>query len=170
MSVLCGTTKRGVKSSAIPLESRRVCRLNSRRRTNEFWRSAERNPRRIRTPLLGSEHQRIIRASFLLCGICLAGALFARDTQLPNRASLQADRIVWRAGVVSRRIWRDLGGSPGFSAIAFAGLFHFKRLVLSAGLAGLVVACARAWRGGAVVAGGFCIDAAGAGDRLCQTL
>src|ERR1700730_392277 len=163
-------TKRGVKSAAIPLESRRVCRLNSGRRTDEFWRAAERNPRRLRTPILGSKHQRIVRTSFLLCSVCIAGPLLARDTKFSSRASEQLDRIVWRPGVVSRRIWRNISRSLGFPAIAFAGVFHFKRLVFSAGLTGFVVARASASRGSTVVAGGFCIDAACVGNCASQTL
>ena len=63
-----------------------------------------------------------------------------------------------------------LGGSPGLPPIAFARVFHFKRLVLSAGLAGLVVARAGACSGAAVVAGRFCTDAAGAWHCAGQTL
>src|ERR1700682_2783030 len=72
--------------------------------------------------------------------------------------------------MVSRRIWRNIGRSLGFPAIAFAGVFHFKRLVLSVGLTGLVVARAGACRGAAVVAGGFCVEAARVGDCAGQTL
>ena len=48
-----------------------------------------RHPHRLRTALLGREHQRAVRAALLLRGLRLAGALPARDSAISRRAGVR---------------------------------------------------------------------------------
>src|SRR5579883_2052850 len=69
-------------------------------RLHELRPNTSRDSRRLRAALLGGEHQRNLRAPFLLRCIFFPGRLSAGATQLLHRSHRHADRHFWWHGVV----------------------------------------------------------------------
>src|ERR1700675_2491451 len=68
------------------------------------------NPRRLRAPFLGRQHQRNLRASLLLRRLLLPGHLSSGKAQLLPRADRDAHRHFRRNGLVPSDLWRRAGG------------------------------------------------------------
>src|SRR5712692_3629828 len=89
-------------------------------RRHELWPEAPGDPRRLRAPLLGRQHQRDLRAPLLLWRFRLARALPAREIELFHRANRHAHGHLWRHGLVHGYFWRCRRGQARFSPRAFS--------------------------------------------------
>jgi hypothetical protein len=106
-----------------------------RRRFFEFFTAHRRNSLRLRTPVLGREHQRTVRAALLLRGVRVARAVSERNAEFPSRAGEQPHRFIRRPGLVSRCVRRHAGGPPGFPAVVVSCVLHSDLRLFFAGFA-----------------------------------
>src|SRR5271157_5959054 len=99
-----------------------------------------RHPYRLRAALLGCQPQRVVRAAFLLRGLCFAGALSPRSSAFPHGTDWHPHGIFWRVGMVSAGVRGDARRPHGLPPCAFAGLSNPELCLLPVGLAGGTVA------------------------------
>src|SRR5260370_34787231 len=101
------------------------------------------NPRPLRAPLLGRQHQRNLRAPLLLRRLFLPRVVSPRKTPFLHPANWHPGWHFWRSRLVSSHFRRHRGGLPWISTRRFSRLPHPERLVFPSRLHRLALARSR---------------------------
>src|ERR1039458_7838276 len=113
------------------------------------FRTLRRDPHRLRTTLLGREHHRDLRTSFLLWGFCFSCPVSAGEAEFLDLANWDSDGLVRWHGMVSRHLRGSRRRPPRLSPRAFDGLPDSDRSLFPDRIDWSVMAGAGAQRGAA---------------------